>query len=183
MRKRSGSIILICLIIFTAILAGDFFLRRKSIYDDLLLTFKNTSVEYGSDVEATDLIESINGDLEYVSQLDSFKLGQQKIRYTIASYDERYHQKITRDYELDVEVKDTRKPIIEFKEDCIYIYRNDDYDFRENIKEIYDPVDGEIKDYKISNNVAFYFTIKLGVFSINSHFIITIALVSKLFLC
>ena len=52
-------------------------------------------------------------------------------------------------------MSDTKPPVIELKEDKITVYKGNEYDLKENVERVYDEVDGEIKDYKIENEVNF----------------------------
>lgn len=123
--------------------------RYKQLYESLDIEFGTKIVEYGSDTKAKDLVRSHIGDLNIDQQIDTYRVGAQNIIYTLSKTEERYKQTVRRDYETQIEVKDTKPPVLELKEDTVYIYTNSDYDPKENIADAYDIIDGKIEEINI----------------------------------
>lgn len=131
----------------------DRYRLRRNVYNSLNIEFKNEDIEYGSDIKAKDIIISYDGDISIVNEIDTYTLGKQNINYTISKLEERYGQNVKKNVEHIVNIVDTNKPIIEFNNDEVRIYVNEEYDLKENIKRVYDLVDGDIENYEIIDNV------------------------------
>lgn len=123
--------------------------RAEQLYESLDIEFFTKTVEYGSNTKAKDLVRSHIGDLSIGQQIDTYKVGTQTITYTLSKTEERYKQLIKRNYETDIEVKDTKAPVLELKEDEVYVYVNSDYDPKDNIADAYDIIDGKIEEVSI----------------------------------
>ena len=143
---KYGSLILI--LVFGMMLI-DRNSRRKQIYEVLDVSFNLYDIEYGSNITAKDLVKTHIGELQIEYELDPLQIGDQIIKYTVSKTEDRYKQNIKRTFEITVRIKDTNKPIIELKEDEVSIYKNSEYDPKDNISHVYDVVDGNIKDYEI----------------------------------
>ena len=126
--------------------------RAKQVYESLDIDFSAKTVEYGSNIHAKDLVSSHIGDLSIDKEIDTYTTGTQKIIYTLSKTENRCKQTIKRDYETDIEVKDTKPPVLELKEDTVYIYTNSDYDPKDNISDAYDIIDGKIEDISIQGD-------------------------------
>ena len=131
---------------------------------EIVLNKESVVVEFGGKYEAKDNIKSVtdpvDGDLEYTieGEVDTKKVGT-------------YTQKIiTKDLnnnetnkEFNVEVKDTKKPEIVFKNSSITLtVGSNKYDPKTNIKSVTDPVDGKL-EYKVEGKVD---TKKVGTYTI-----------------
>ena len=123
--------------------------RRKQIYEILDVSFDLHDVEYGSKISAKDLVKTHIGELQIEDELDPYQIGDQILRYTVSKTEERYKQNVERTFEIIVRVEDTNKPIIELEEENVSIYKNSDYDPKDNVSHVYDIIDGNIDDYEI----------------------------------
>lgn len=123
--------------------------RRKQIYEILDVSFDLHDIEYGSKISAKDLVKTHIGELKIENELDPYQISDQILRYTVSRTEERYKQNVERTFEIMVRVEDTRRPIIELKEDEVRVYTNSDYDPKENVTQVYDVIDGNIDGYEI----------------------------------
>ncbi len=123
--------------------------RRKQIYEILDVSFDLHDIEYGSKISAKDLVKTRIGELKIEDELDPYQIGDQILRYTVSKTEERYKQNVERTFEITVRVEDTNKPIIELEEENVSVYKNSDYDPKDNVSHVYDIVDGNIEDYEI----------------------------------
>ena len=137
--------------------------RREKIYDALYMSFvKTREIEYGTaNYNTMDLIEEIDyGELtNYTKEIDTSTLGVQKIKYEIAMED------VTKEFSLEVEVKDTKDPVIKFKKGTVTIYQGNSYNYNSNIESVLDEVDGELV-YKKSDSEE----IESGYYTISTNF-------------
>ena len=123
--------------------------RRKQIYEILDVSFDLHDIEYGSKISAKDLVKTRIGELKIEDELNPYQIGDQILRYTVSKTEKRYKQNVERTFEIIVRVEDTNKPIIELEEENVSVYKNSDYDPKENVTQIYDVIDGNIDDYEI----------------------------------
>ena len=123
--------------------------RRKQIYEILDVSFDLHDIEYGSKISAKDLVKTRIGELKIEDELDPYQIGDQILRYTVSKTEERYKQNVERTFEITVRVEDTNKPIIELEEENVSVYKNSDYDPKDNVSHVYDIIDGNIEDYEI----------------------------------
>lgn len=126
--------------------------RKKAIYEDLNIEFDLHDIEYGSDTKARDLVLSHNGTLDTVNEPDTFTLGEQTLSYILSETEERYHQKVEKDFQIVVNITDTKPPLIEMEKDSVTVYSGSVYDPKENVLKVHDPVDGAIEDFEISSD-------------------------------
>ena len=152
MNKKRNSYISYAFLLLTAAVIFVFIDRNnryKQLYDSLDIEFNTKTVEYGSDIHSKDLVRSHIGNLNISQDIDTYKVGTQSIIYTLSKTEERYKQTVRRDYETQIEVKDTKPPVLELKEDTVYIYTNSEYDPKENVADAYDIIDGKIEEIEI----------------------------------
>lgn len=137
--------------------------RKAKIYDALFMSFVNTTeIEYGTpNYDTKDLIEEINyGELtNYTKEIDTSIVGVQEVKYEIAMED------VSKEFSLEVEVKDTKNPVIDFKRQTVSIYEGSNYDVKSNIESVSDEIDGELM-YKASNTE----TEDTGYYTISTNF-------------
>ena len=143
---KYGSLLL--LLIFGSLLI-DRNSRRRQIYDALDISFDLHDIEYGSAENEKDLIKTHIGELKIEDKLDTYKVGDQVLHYTLSKTEERYKQEVKKTIETTVHVKDTNEPIIELAENEVKVYTNSDYDPKDNVTQVYDVIDGNIEDYEI----------------------------------
>lgn len=116
--------------------------RIEELYDAISMSFLSVKeVEYGTkDVDAIQFVEKVdNGELvEYTKNIDTSKVGTQTLTYEVSLED------VTKDYLINVEVKDTKKPIISLKKSTITLYKGTGYNYGDNISSVMDEVDGNL---------------------------------------
>ena len=146
--------------------------RKEQIYDSLYMSFSTVKeVEYGSENDTLNFVNTYeNGELnEYTKELDTSSVGVKELKYEISKDD------VSKEYVLKVEVKDTKKPSIEFKNATITLYIGNTYAYKNNIKSVKDEVDGELPymDKAPEVNEKGYYTItsnlnnqKIGTYSV-----------------
>ena len=126
--------------------------RFHQLYECLDADLSMQTVEYGSNVKTSDLIRSHIGDLKIDQDIDTFKTGMQKLTGSLSKTEERYHQNVRKDFEFEIEVKDTKAPVIELGQETVYVYAGSGYDPKENIVDAYEPVDGKIEDVSVEGD-------------------------------
>lgn len=106
----------------------------------------NLVVEYGEELDNSKLFDAEKSDtgltVEKVGNYDSKKIGKQDLKISFTNGDKKIEKDIT------VEVKDTKKPVIEVSEESITITVSEEPDYTTIIKKISDPVDGDLKQGK-----------------------------------
>lgn len=107
---------------------------------------KDIVVEYGEKLDYSKLFDSENSDkgikIDKIKNFDSKKVGKQKIEIVFKNDDK------TTIKEMTVEVKDTKKPIIELSKNEVTIKKGNKLEYDTIIKKVYDEVDGELKKGK-----------------------------------
>lgn len=122
--------------------------HEKAVYDSLKMTFvKERVVEYGTKVEPKKLIESYEGNLKKCPTIDTKKVGKVSLTYVLEKED------ITKDFKLDLEIKDTKKPVIKFKKDKIRFTEGASFTAKDNLESVNDPVDGKLLFAKESDKL------------------------------
>ena len=111
---------------------------------ELNVAVKNDSVvEYGAEIDSTALFDPQKSDqdiiVEKIQNFDAKKIGKQELSVIFSKDNQQIEKQIT------IEVKDTQKPVIKLAEDTIVISQGEDFDFASLVKEVSDPVDGELK--------------------------------------
>ena len=127
-----------------SIVGYDFYnnYRIKTIYNSLDMSFMTARVvEYGTvEYDTRGFIENIDDGVikDYTKVIDTTTVGVQNLNYEIGKQD------VVKLFNTEVEVVDTKLPIIEFAKDTVYIYVDTDYDVSSNITSVRDEVDGDI---------------------------------------
>ena len=160
LQKRT--ILLLIVLVICAILFDRYRLYRQT-YDGLIVEFKDQMIEYGADLKTDDLITDHSGELMIDQNIDTYSVGKQNLIVTVKAESPRYHQQISRTYEHTYEIKDTKAPVIEFEKETITRYVGSSFDPKENVKHVYDVVDGDIGDYTVSGD---YDLQKVGVYTV-----------------
>ena len=134
----------------------------QSTYDNLDLKLNNDllNLEYGTEFKMEDLIKECNGDYVVNGEVDANTVGTYPLNFTVSTVDE-YDQKVEKEFSCEINVADTKAPIIEVSEGIIFKAANDEFDVMDNIVRVYDEVDGDITysnelsngSYVINNNV------------------------------
>lgn len=132
--------LLISLIVFFSVFFGVRY-RRATIFQNMNINFKeNEFIEYGSDAKTEDFIEEYSGELIYVGKLDTMVVGKQEVEITIKEKGD-----IEKTFIKTFIVKDTNKPIIELEKENIQLKYKEAYNPEENIKRVYDEIDGDLE--------------------------------------
>lgn len=156
--KRKYIIISIFTLLILLCFTGAFLLYKKvkndKIYDELSITFIDIKqIEYGEEeLTSKDLIKAMTGNIEHYPQIDVHKIGKQKITYILTK--DHVEKKITH----EIEVRDTKAPIIQLNKELITLKFGQKYDPNDNIKEVKDPVDGAL-DYAKEEGILNYWII------------------------
>ena len=150
--------------------------RIKTIYNSLDMSFLSARVvEYGTvDYDTRGFIENIDDGVirDYTKYIDTSTVGVQNLNYEIGKAD------VVKTFNTEIEVVDTKMPIIEFEKDTIYIYVNNDYDVSKNITSVRDEVDGDIpysSEYKEEKKNYYVIENNLNKDSIGSYEIKVVA--------
>lgn len=166
-----GAIIILILIIIFVIS------QMNQVKVDFKL--KENVIEYGSDpskIEWEKLSET-NGNKITVKEFDTKKVGQTDIVFTVCLDD------TCKEFTEQVEIKDTKNPVIKFKKEKIEITEGDKFDPVSNIESVKDPIDGDIKKsddkeltkdgYIIKSDVkvdkAGEYTVKITAYDVNGN--------------
>ena len=151
-KKKKGFII--CLIFL--LLAGciGYFAydqsKRNAAYQEALdkieLTVTKNTLEYADSdpVDPVTLVKS-NGDVTAdVAKIDVREIGKTKVVYTVETTDN-YGKVATKTFDEEIEVIDTKAPVIELSDEEVSFYEGDDFTAKDHIASVKDPVDGDLE--------------------------------------
>lgn len=155
MKKRIIAIVaLLCLIVGS--IAGfniyqDY--KKQKIYDSLLVEFKDEiKIEYGDKIDVSTLIDNYTGEIT-LPAIDTTKVGRQEIVFKVSQDD------VEREYQFEIEIVDTKKPVITLKQENVEIEVDDSLDISKYIKSVKDDVDGDIVyKEKVNDEEVDYYT-------------------------
>ena len=103
----------------------------------------DVKVEYGAELDNAALFDAKTSDenvsVKSVEGFDSKKVGEQILQVTFSD------GKKEKQEEVKVTVEDTKKPEITLKKDKVSITEGDKLTLKDNVKEVKDPVDGDLK--------------------------------------
>ena len=104
---------------------------------------ENIKAEYGDKLDNTKLFNAKESDenvkVDKVEGFDAKKLGEQEITVTFTD------GKKDKEEKLKIIVEDSKKPVIELKNESITITAGDRLELQDNIKSVKDSVDGDLK--------------------------------------
>lgn len=115
--------------------------QNRKLFESLSVILKDRpTIEYGTDNKsALAFIKGSSGTVQITKgNLDSMNVGTQEVVLQVQK------NGIQRTFSFKVEVKDTRAPSIELKEDTISLAFGESFDFCSNIENVYDLVDGDL---------------------------------------
>lgn len=117
--------------------------HKRQVLDSINITFKeNLFIEYGQkDIDYESYIQERIGDPEIVlptKEINTKELGIKEVTYELKK--DGYSKQII----FEIEIKDTKAPVITFKQDTVTLDINGTFDKNDNIESISDPVDGAI---------------------------------------
>lgn len=117
---------------------------NKDFHSNNILFSNNIALEYGESVDFNKFHIKENAEV-FNTNYDSKLLGKNEISLFIKT--DKMSYKIKR----NVIVQDTKNPVVELKNDKVYITKGNKYDFKNNIKSCFDPIDGDIVPEIIGN--------------------------------
>ena len=126
----------------------------QTTYDnlDLKLNTDYLNIEYGDEFSLDNLVKECNGDYVVEGEVDTNTVGVYPLSFKVSTVDE-YDQVIEKEYACEINVLDTKAPIIEVEEGIIFKAVNDEFDYSTNIIKVYDEVDGDLAlSEELSNN-------------------------------
>lgn len=136
-RPQAWIALIVVVVLFIA--AAFFIILNKK--PALSIEFKETktTIEYGTtDVKAESLVASFNADEVIYPEIDTSKVGPQKIEFVLKSKDK--EKKV----EYTVEIKDTQNPQITMRQEVAEISVGQSYDFAANVESASDAIDGAL---------------------------------------
>lgn len=152
MKKRMIVIITLLCLIAISIFGYSFLIEKqnKEIYNSLNVILKeDIMLEYGSEVDVSTLIEEHTGTLT-ISGIDTSQVGKQDITIVVSQDD------VSREFVEEIEVVDTKKPVITLKQEKIEIKVGSDININDYIQ-VSDEIDGKIEYKKeLENNSYTY---------------------------
>lgn len=120
---------------------------KQNIYDSLTIEFSDKLVyEYGQEFDESELILNHTGNLKVLDEIDIKKVGKQTLKYSVSK------DGVDRIFEIIVEIKDTKNPILTLSNKEIELTVNDKFEPLQYIKEAYDEIDGDLKDNVVIDN-------------------------------
>lgn len=127
--------------------------KKDKIASDMKIVFQKDlqTIEYGAKTDSKTFVKSAVGKITSFPEINTSIIGKQTITYKLV------FKGIEKDIPYEVEVKDTKYPIIELKKDAVTLSYGKEFHAEDNINKIYDPVDGKLKFSKIEKK-GFYWT-------------------------
>lgn len=110
---------------------------NMKVNEDLL------EVEYGDDFDIDSIVAESNGEVSIDGRVDTSKIGTYTLNFLVKTKDE-YDQEVSKSFASDIEVVDTKKPIIELSDTNLSMLLGEEFEPLENIVKVYDEVDGDI---------------------------------------
>lgn len=137
--KRIPTIGVIFVLSGTGIWYGCFYRNYEPIYKDPLI------IEYGTtDIQKEDILENTPENkhiaITDIKQLDPMEPKPQQVQI------ETKKMQRSKTDDINIEVRDTKAPIIELVQDQVQLQPGEDFKEEDNIISIHDPVDGRIQD-------------------------------------
>ncbi len=167
-------------VFFISIIAGTFgynyheVLRKERIFNALYISFSPVrEIEYGtSNYDTMNFVESVDNGVisDFTRNIDTSTLGVKELKYEMTEDD------VVKEFYLQVEVKDTKHPVITLGKELITVYTGTSFDFKSNVKSVADEIDGELSysESPIENPSDGYYYItsnydknKTGTYSVN----------------
>lgn len=132
--------------------------RYSEVYENLTVKFfDDRKVEVGSNnYDARDMLAMSTGNVSIVKDVNINKVGEQVVVFQVKK------ENVVKQIPITIEVVDTTAPVIEVKDDIVYVNSGTYYDIFTNIISVTDNVDGklEYKDFtKIKEDDTGYYTI------------------------
>lgn len=160
-RKRLVILIAITVILICVIISGIFYYtqwQKDKIYDEMKIEFQDVrQIEYGDKkVSSKELVKSSVGTIKDYPPIDTMKIGKQKLKYLLTK------SNIRKEIMYEIEIKDTKAPSITLKNDTINLAFGEEYDPKENVEEVIDPIDGKLEYADKAGNQAYWIETNLN---------------------
>ena len=126
-----------------------------------VVTKENFKTEYGMELKKDSLFDKDKSDknvnVKSIEGFDNKKIGKQTITVTFSNGDK------TIDEKLNIEVSDTKKPVIELAKEKLTITIGDKLDLSKAVKNVSDPIDDKLKysDKAIEKDGYYFVTDKV----------------------
>jgi len=137
------------------IMVGCHVYHNYYTYNSIKVVVKeNASIAYGSaNYNLSDLIKKVDGEIVSVkNDIDTTVVGEQEVVVEVKK------DNVIKDVPLVLNVVDTVAPVINLKEDVVYITEGDGYDVASNVESVIDEVDGNIPyNDNVDENTVFYY--------------------------
>ena len=147
-------------------MVGCYVYHNYDTYNSIkVVVKKNASIEYGSaNYNLSDLIKKVDGEIISVkNDIDTKVVGEQEVVVEVKK------DNIVKEVPLVLNVVDTVAPVINIKEDTVYITEGDSYDVNSNIESVIDEVDGSISfSDSVDENSVFYYNLSYNGDEINN---------------
>lgn len=118
-------------------------IHKENIYNALYMTFGNTKeIEYGTkDIDTVAFVTSVEYGrvVSYPKEIDTSSVGIKKLTYELSK------ENVSKEFVYEVEVVDTKLPVITLNKQTIYVYQGNNYDVKANVKSVVDEIDGDLK--------------------------------------
>ena len=118
----------------------------RAVRDSLVMEFNEApELEYGPETwDPATLVKSHTGELEIKSEpVDQMHPGVTILEYKLTDHDS-FDQEVSRIFFRTVKVSDTTAPQIKIKKNEVSVIIGNNYDLKENVEKVSDPVDGDL---------------------------------------
>ncbi len=114
--------------------------KKQQILDSIQIAFiEDPVIEYGdTDFDYGTLIKQKTDEVILPDPIDSMQTGEFEVVYKVEK------EGYTKEFPLKIEVKDTKAPVITFKNDTVSLEVGSEFKAADNIKSVVDPIDGDI---------------------------------------
>ena len=175
MNKKKGIMIAIVIVLVIIAGIGTYMLWNKQKEDkivskmNIIFQKDKTNVEYGEAVDSKSFVKNTVGDITSFPKVNTTVIGKQKLTYKLSYKD------VKKNIHYEIIVKDTKAPVIEFKNDTITLPYGKEYNEQENIIKVYDPIDGTMKKSKEKQKESYWIESKLNTNKAGTYTIIVYA--------
>ena len=130
-------------------------MHEQAILNSIKIEFiDDPVVEYGEDIDLMSFVKSSEGQVSCLGKIDSQKVGKQSIVYEVEK------QEKTKEFTLEVDVQDTKAPVITFVSDKLTIEYEGKVELLKNIKSVNDEHFGDLEfAEEVKDNQVGYYTL------------------------
>ena len=114
--------------------------KKQQILDSIQIAFvEDPVIEYGdTDFDYGTLIKEKTDEVILPDPIDSLQIGEFEVVYKVEK------EGYTKEFPLKITIKDTKAPVITFKNDTVSLEVGSEFKAADNIKSVVDPIDGDI---------------------------------------